>query len=237
MSGGESQRRSRGGDAKEACAMERRRGLHSPSCALCSLSVGPVEARVIEQVPACATIAFVNSGLGVDQAGANERVVDGHGYALPRALLERAILFAARARACSRGQRSSPAAMLAGRGARRALPRLRAFADAGAPGPPPVGVVGPPTYERERDAQGRALSPRVGMAKAAPVIPMFDLRWGGGTPASVPEPAPVAPATPSTGKERTPLSAASFSPERLRELGIGGLDTQLAALFRCVETC
>jgi vesicle-fusing ATPase len=96
--------------------------------------------------------------------------------------------------------------------------------------------------ERERDAQGRALHPRVGApprharaaarqrhsrahtarAGAAAGVPLHDPRWAAPSAAAPAEPAAKAP----------PLSANAFSAARLRDLGIGGLDAELASLFR-----
>jgi vesicle-fusing ATPase len=91
--------------------------------------------------------------------------------------------------------------------------------------------VGLPPAERTHDAIGRPLFP-----DPPALDPDFDPRWAGpgngaeGTPASVvpPRPAPARPA----GTPAPPLSADAFSPARLRELGIGGLDVELASLFR-----
>jgi hypothetical protein len=123
----------------------------------------------------------------------------------------------------------------------RVLARVRWRSGEGPPLPPQQGTVGGPDYapSRPRDNQGRALHPRVGAAAAVPPsIPM----WGS-TPStapsqvsvrtsSVPPPPPPAPLAADDTAPRAQLSAAAFSPERLRELGVGGLDEQLASLFR-----
>lgn len=110
----------------------------------------------------------------------------------------------------------------------------------------------------ERDSLGRRISPRTGVlsdaaaSSAASAVPLFDPRWAGpgdggsGTQSSAPTPVaakplrflhdtpppPVAPRVASKKDARPVLSAASFSPSKLRALGVGGLDAELTALFR-----